>query len=131
MILDNNTTNTIDPRQQALDALDRIEQIADDAQRWRAIQQFMFKLHPELVAEDQVHIATVKDVRMSQRAQTGSTKSGSMRQLYSMPEYLYRALQMADPHFQKMQESKDRQTVKKFNHKIWKVFPEYRIAEVI
>lgn len=127
----NDTTNVINPRQQAIDALQRIEGIADDTERWRAIQRFMFKLHPELVTEDQVHIAAVKGKRLEQRSSTGSSKAGAMRALYSMPEYLYRTLQMADPRFQTMQEAKDKEAVKRFNHKIWKAFPEYRVAERI
>lgn len=115
-------------RQQQLDTLAQIEQIADDSTRWRAIQRLMFKLHPQLVHLDQMHLATVKAKRDELRTTTGSTKSLSMRALYSMPEYLYRALQAADPQFRFQQESKDKDVIKSLNYKIWKAFPEYRLA---
>jgi hypothetical protein len=131
MIITNDTHNAINPRQQQLDQIERIEGIVDDGQRWRAIQQFMFKLHPELVTEDRLHCAAVVEKRLEQRSQTGSSKSGAMRALYSMPDYLYRAFQVFDPSFQKTQSSKDRQAIKRLNHKLWRVFSEYRLAEKI
>ncbi len=116
-------------RQQLIDHIGYIESISSDAERWRAVQQLMFKITPALVREDRMHCVAVAEKRLELRSQTGSSKSGGMRALYSMPDYLYRALQLLDPKFQKLQASGDRQTVKKFNHKIWGVFPEYRLGE--
>lgn len=118
-------------RQQLVDYIGVIEEIADDAERWRAIQQLMFKINPALVHEDQRHCVAVAELRMEQRALTGSSKSGNMRALYSMPDYLYRALQIMDKTFQKRQEAKDKESVKKLNYKIWSTFPAYRLAEKI
>lgn len=121
-------TQTLDKRTQFLNQIQQIENIRGRADRWRAIQKLMFDLHPGLREEDLIHQAAVKDLRITATA-TGASKSGAMRQLYSMPDYLYRALQMADPEFQKMQSSNDKMTVKKFNYAIWDAFPEYRTCE--
>lgn len=105
--------------------------MSSDSERWRAIQQLMFKINPELVTEDRIHCVAVAEKRVEQRSLTGSSKSGGMRALYSMPDYLYRALQLMDPTFQKRQEAKDKESVKRLNYKIWRTFPMYRLAEKI
>jgi hypothetical protein len=116
-------------RKKYTDEIARIEKLRSRSDRWRAIQKLMFHINPDLREEDLIHQETVKQKRMEQLLSTGATKSGSMRSLYSMPEYLYRALQTIDPEFQALQSSGDTLTVKKFNKIIWELFPEYRIAE--
>lgn len=118
-------------RQQLIDYIGTIEELSNDSERWRAIQQLMFKINPDLVKEDRIHCAAVAEKRMEQRSLTGSSKSGGMRALYSMPDYLYRALQIMDPNYQKQQEAKDKESVKRLNYKIWRTFGEYRLAERI
>lgn len=118
-------------RQQLIDYIGKIEAISSDAERWREIQKLMFKINPELVREDQIHCVAVAEKRLEQRAATGSSKTGAMRALYSMPDYLYRALQIMDKNFQKQQEAKDKESVKRLNYKIWRTFSEYRLCDKI
>jgi hypothetical protein len=123
--------NVTTERQQLTDYISKIEAISSESERWREIQKLMFKINPALVTEDQIHCVAVAEKRLQQRAATGSSKTGAMRALYSMPDYLYRALQLIDPNYQKQQESKDKESVKRLNYKVWSTFPEYRISEVI
>lgn len=118
-------------RKRAVDYIGQIEKIASKSDRWRAIQKFMFSLNPELVTEDQIHCAEVAERRNDQINKFGSTKNSGMRQLYSMPEYLYRALQTMDPDFQRIQSSGNDVEIRKLNHSIWKVFPEYRVGRIL
>jgi hypothetical protein len=118
-------------RKQLIDYIGKIEAITSDGERWREIQKLMFKINPALVHEDQLHCVAVAEKRLEQRAATGSSKSGAMRALYSMPDYLYRALQLMDPNFQKQQESRDKESVKRLNYKIWSTFDEYRLCDKI
>jgi hypothetical protein len=123
--------NVTTQRQQLIDYIGTIEELSNDSERWRAIQQLMFKINPELVAEDRIHCLATAERRLQQRSKTGSTKTGSTRAVYSMPEYLYRALQVMDKNFQTQQEAKDKESVKRLNYKIWRTFPEYRLATTI
>jgi hypothetical protein len=60
---------------------------------------------------------------------TGASKSGSTRKLFSMPQYLYAMLHLIDPEFTAMQEN--RETSRELNHKLARAFPEYRTAKRI
>lgn len=124
-------TTQLDRRTELGKQIGVIENIRGRADRWRAIQKLMFDIHPELRNEDLIHQEAVKVKRLEQRSVTGSSKSGSIRSLYSMPDYLYRALQVMDPEFQKLQSGNDAPSTKKFNYAIWSAFPEYRVCERI
>lgn len=128
MFTQTNAADLIEDRQARIRAIETIESIRGRSDRWRAIQKLMFDINPHLREDDLVHQEAVKELRLRQLASTGSSKGGDFRSLYSMPEYLYRALQAMDPEFQAMQSSKDNETVKRFNRAIWAAFPEYRTA---
>ena len=128
-------------RQNNLAVIEKIEKIQNQADRYRAIQKLMFKLNPALVEQDRLHCAAVADILMATETRTWATakeqamgmshksRGGSrIRQLYSMPEYLYRALQAFEPEFQRIQSSDDKEENRKLNYTIWKIFPEYRMC---
>lgn len=100
------------------------------AQRWLEIKNLLFKVKPDLIALDNDFVAQIREEREHNLINdTGASKSGSTRKLYSMPQYLYAALHVLDPDFTKMQE--DPETSKKINLKLAKVFPEYTIARKV
>lgn len=99
-------------------------------QRWRAIKNLLFKVKPDLIPIDNEFIADIREQReYNLFSDTGASKSGSTRQLYSMPQYLYAALHVLDPEFTQLQE--DPETSKKINRKLVEVFPEYAIARKV
>lgn len=131
MLIQTNATDLIQDREARIKAIEAIESIRGRTERWRAIQRLMFDINPRLREDDLIHQEAVKELRLQQISKTGASKSGNMRSLYSMPEYLYRALQAMDPEFQAMQSSNDRLAVRKFNYAVWGAFPEYRISSKI
>jgi magnesium-transporting ATPase (P-type) len=93
-------------------------------------KDLLFAVKPEFVALDQDFVANVKFERESNMIKdTGASKSGDMRALFSMPQYLYAALHTLDPDFTAAQEDPERST--KLNLKLAKAFPEYRLARKI
>lgn len=128
MILQTDTADLIQDREARIKAIEKIEKTKGRSERWRAIQKLMFDISPWLREDDIVHQEAVKELRLKQLSRTGASKTGDFRSLYSMPEYLYRALQTLDPEFQAMQSSNDQMSVKRFNRAIWAAFPEYRLA---
>lgn len=100
------------------------------AQRWREIKNLLFKVKPDLIPLDKEFVQQVREEReFNLITDSGASKSGSTRRLYSMPQYLYSALHLLDPDFTKMQENHE--TSKKLNLKIAEVFPEYRMARKV
>jgi hypothetical protein len=118
----------LDQRQMYVKEIGRIEGLPQ-TQRWRAIKNFLLKVKPELRHIDNQFINAIKEERESTLLETGATKSGSTRKLYSMPQYLYAALHLLDPEFTKLQD--DPESSKAINLKIAKTFPEYAIARKI
>lgn len=109
--------------------LARIEGLPQ-VQRWREIKKLLMKLKPELVPLDKQFIRQIQEEReMDMLSDTGASKSGSTRKLYSMPQYLYAALHVLDPDFTKLQENPE--TSKDLNRKLAKVFPEYALARKV
>lgn len=107
----------------------RIESLPQ-TMRWREIKNLLFKVKPELKQLDDEFILDVKFQREQNiLTDTGASKSGSTRALYSMPQFLYSVLHLMDPDFTKMQE--DPTTNKIINRKIAEAFPEYRIARKV
>jgi hypothetical protein len=99
-------------------------------ERWRAIKSLLLKTKPDLKPLDDMFIQQVREEREANMfSQTGASKSGSTRALYSMPQYLYAALHVLDPDFTKFQEDKDQNKI--FNRKIARAFPEYSLATKI
>jgi len=99
-------------------------------QRWRAIKNLLFAVKPELRQVDKEFCDAIREERdMNMLKETGASKSGSTRKLYSMPQYMYAMLHLIDPEFTKLQESPD--TSKKTNLKIAETFPEYCLARKI
>lgn len=110
-------------------AVARIEGLPQ-AQRWREIKNLLLKVKPDLVPLDQQFVAYIKEERETNMlSDTGASKSGSTRALYSMPQYLYAALHLLDPDFTKLQENPE--TSKIINRKLAKVFPEYALARKV
>jgi hypothetical protein len=90
----------------------------------------MWNMNPELRADDKLHCEEVaRRRREEQMSATGSSKSGSMRVLVSLPEYLYIAIKAADPEFMPMSQSKNKAEIKKLQRRLWTAFPSYRLAE--
>jgi hypothetical protein len=118
----------LDQRQMYVKEIGRIEGLPQ-TQRWRAIKNFLLKVKPELRHIDNQFINAIKEERESTLLETGATKSGSTRKLYSMPQYLYASLHLLDPEFTKLQD--DPESSKAINLKIAKTFPEYAIARKI
>lgn len=99
-------------------------------QRWRAIKELLLKVKPEFVPLDNEFIQHIREERETNMlSDTGASKSGSTRALYSMPQYLYAALHILDPDFTKMQENPD--TTKQINRKLAQVFPEYALSRKV
>jgi len=116
-------------RRQFGEEIRRIEALPLE-QRWRAIKVLLLKVKPELVPLDREFVQAVREEReLNMLNQTGASKSGSTRALYSMPQYLYAALHVIDKDFTRMQE--DKENNKALNRKIAKVFPEYCLATKI
>jgi hypothetical protein len=100
------------------------------AQRWREIKNLLLKVKPDLIPLDNQFVQQVREERETNMlSDTGASKSGSTRALYSMPQYLYAALHLIDPEFTRLQE--DEATSKQINRKIAKVFPEYALARKV
>ena len=100
------------------------------SQRWREIKNLLLKVKPELVPLDNEFIQHIREERETNMlSDTGASKSGSTRALYSMPQYLYAALHILDPDFTKMQENPD--TTKQINRKLAQAFPEYSLARKV
>jgi hypothetical protein len=98
--------------------------------RWREIKNLLLKVKPDLKPLDDYFIQDIREQReLGMLNDVGSSKSGSTRALYSMPQYLYAALHILDPDFTKSQEDPD--TSKEINLKIAREFPEYRLARKI
>ena len=124
-----NSTAELEKRKAFGQEVARIEGLPQ-AQRWRAIKNLLLKVKPELVAIDNNLVQAISEEREQNLfSDTGASKSGSTRALYSMPQYLYAALHLIDPDFTKMQENPD--TSKIINRKLAKVFQEYAIARKI
>lgn len=100
------------------------------AQRWREIKKLLFKVKPDLIPLDKQFCDQIREERETNMlSDTGASKSGSTRALYSMPQYLYAALHVLDPEFTKLQE--DQETSKAINRKLAQVFPEYALARKV
>lgn len=119
----------LDPRKAFAKKVERIEALPQ-TQRWRAIKNLLMETKPELREVDRQFVEALKEERqMDMLTETGSSKSGSTRRLYSMPQYMYAMLHLIDPEFTKLQD--DPETSKKTNLKVAEVFPEYRLCQRI
>jgi hypothetical protein len=119
----------LDPRVEFDKKVEKIRALPP-TQRWRATKELLFSVKPELRQVDKEFCDAIREEReFGMLTETGSSKSGSTRKLYSMPQYMYAMLHLIDPEFTKLQEDPD--TSKKTNLKIAEVFPEYRTAQRI
>jgi hypothetical protein len=90
----------------------------------------MWNLNPALRDDDRIHQEDVAARRREDGMKsTGASKSGSMRVLVSLPEYLYIAIKAADQEFMPMSQSKNKAEIRKLQRRLWTAFPEYRLAE--
>ena len=118
-----------DPRVAFDKEVERVRSLPQ-AQRWRETKRLLFKVKPDLVELDKGHCEALKEEReMDMLSSTGASKSGAVRRLYSMPQYMYAMLHLIDPEFTKLQEDPD--TSYKTNIKVAEVFPEYRLCQRI
>ena len=118
-----------DPRKAFAAEVEKIERLPQ-MQRWRAIKELLFRVKPEFIPLDKSFCEAIKEERENNLIMdTGASKSGSTRKLFSMPQYLYAMLHLVDPEFTAMQEDKD--TAVELNLKLARAFPEYRIARKI
>lgn len=116
----------LDPRKAFAKKVEYIETLPQ-TQRWRAIKNLLFEVKPELKELDKNFCEALADERaLGMLSETGASKTGSTRRLYSMPQYMYAMLHLVDPEFTKLQESPD--TAKQTNLKIARTFPEYCLA---
>lgn len=99
-------------------------------QRWRAIKNLLLKMRPDIAQLDKHFCEDIKHRREFEMLKdTGASKSGATRHLYSMPEYMYSMLHLIDPEFTKLQE--DPESSKQINLKVARAFPEYCLARKI
>ena len=118
-----------DPRKAFAQEVERIEGLPQ-MERWRAIKNLLFKVKPELKPIDDDFCAAIRQERnFNMLKDTGASKSGSTRRLYSMPQYMYAMLTVIDPEFQRLSEDLDHN--KDLHRKIARAFPEYRLARKI
>lgn len=116
-------------RQSQLQELERIETLGQ-VERWRAIRTLMWNMNPRTQDDDRLHCEEVARRRREEVGTgTGASKSGSMRVLVSLPEYLYLAIKAADPDFMPMSQSKNKAEIRKLQRRLWTAFPGYRLAE--
>lgn len=121
--------DALDPRIEFDKQVERVRGLPQ-SQRWRAIKALLFSVKPELKEVDRQFCEAIKEEReFEMLTVTGSSKSGSTRRLYSMPQYMYAMLHLIDPEFTKLQASPD--TEKKLNLKVAEVFPEYRLCQKV
>jgi hypothetical protein len=119
----------IDPKKAFAAEVERIEKLPQ-SQRWREIKTLLFKVKPDLVPYDKAFVKDVAEKRdFNMLKDTGASKSGSTRHLYSMPQYLYAALHLLDPDFTTAQE--DPEQSKNINLKIARTFPEYCLSRKV
>ena len=119
--------NILDRKSQ-LEELERIEGLAQ-SEKWLAIRTFMWNLNPQTRIDDKLHCEEVARRRREELPTlTGSSKSGSMRALISLPEYLYLDMKAADPRFYAVSKSKNTQEIRKLQKRLWTTFPSYRLA---
>lgn len=118
-----------DPRKAFASEVEKIEGLPQ-MQRWRAIKELLFKVKPEFIPLDKSFCDAIREEReFGMLKDTGASKSGSTRKLFSMPQYLYAMLHLIDPEFTAMQDNPE--TSRELNHKLAKTFPEYRVAKRI
>ena len=118
-----------DPRKAFAAEVEKIEGMPQ-MQRWRAIKELLFRVKPEFIPLDQAFCQAIREEReFNMLKETGASKSGDIRKLFSMPQYLYATLHLIDPEFTKMQE--DPVLARELNHKLARTFPEYRLAKRI
>lgn len=120
-------------REEADKQLSQIITMKDTGERWKAIRGFMWRINEETYIEDRKHCEDLREeIAMSLITNPQQkSESGRLQRLISIPEYLYHALKLADPRFAELSSSKDRKDVQKLYYKVWKVFPEYRVAQKI
>jgi hypothetical protein len=120
---------SLDPKKVFAKEVERIEQLPQTA-RWRAIKQLLFRVKPEFIPLDKEFIQAIKEERETEMLkETGASKSGGVRKLYSMPQYMYAMLSVVDPDFQRLNE--DPNESKKLHLKVARAFPEYCLAKKI
>ena len=118
-----------DPRKAFAAEVEKIEGLPQ-MQRWRAIKELLFKVKPEFIPLDKSFCDAIREEReFGMLKDTGASKSGSTRKLFSMPQYLYAMLHLIDPEFTALQD--DPTTARELNHKLARAFPEYRLAKRI
>jgi hypothetical protein len=116
-------------RQAQIQEIERFEKLGQ-TERWLAIRNFMWMLNPQNKADDKLHCEEVARRRREEGLRaTGASKSGAMRVLVSLPEYLYIAIKAADHEFMTMSQSKNKTEIKKLQRRLWTTFPAYRLAE--
>lgn len=109
--------------------VEKIERLPQ-MQRWRAIKELLFKVKPEFIPLDKSFCDAIREERdFGMLSETGASKSGSTRKLFSMPQYLYAMLHLIDPEFTLLQEHPS--TSNDLNRKLARAFPEYRLAKRI
>lgn len=119
----------LSPHKMFAKEVERIEGLPQQ-KRWREIKNLLFKVKPDLISIDRKFCEAIAEEReFGMGNDLGSSKSGSTRRLYSMPQYLYAALHLIDPDFTRMQDDIDES--KKLNLDIARAFPEYRTSRKI
>ena len=129
----NNQTvkDATDPRALALKEIERIENLPNRADRWRAIRQFYFALHPEVIPTEVRFVEACREMREADNENlTAASKSGSMRNTMKIPQYIYDALISFDPELLLEISGKNaagggQDHIQK---QLYDVFPMYRIA---
>lgn len=127
--MQNETHKNINPKQQMIDEIARIEGLSR-TKKWKAAQQYVLKVNPDAKKD---HIAIVQDVK-KQKEQLGVNKYAAgkqgMRWGMRMPQSVLLTLELFDPEL-KQSVKKDANAQRKELHSLMKVFPEYCIPRSI
>lgn len=129
MLVTADSSNIVTEREQLLQEVARIEGLPRP-EKWHAIRDFTLKMHPGFIPAELDFIAAVTELRESNNfKKTGASKSGDMRHLMKIPQYIYTALIALDPDlFQEMASGNggSQQTWRK----LYNAFPMYRASRI-
>ncbi len=118
------------PEQKAkhLSAIERIESLPRP-QKWTAIRELTFELHPELKAIDKDFCEAVKEIR-EKNNKTSSSASGAMRNTMKLPQYIYEAIKNLDADLMTEMSGKNGGYQEIIGEQLYKAFPMYRVCRV-
>lgn len=117
-------------RAQAIKNIEYIESLPSGEKRWYAIRDFYFKLHPEHIPLHKDFIQAVKEIREAHSSKLAMSDSGNFRNTMKIPQFIYVALVTLDHDLLKAMDGKTGNAIEHISKKLYKAFPEYRVARL-